>query len=106
MLVGIKGTISPPLSAAPEPGVRLVNAIDKKDWEKATLEQVKILHYLSATEPLFSSFGRSSQCEALRLRGFDVKKFPRWPAKPLTDEARRTIKTSLEKLGVPLGQRR
>jgi len=106
MLVGIKGTISPPLSAAPEIGVRLVNAIDKRDWDKATQDQVKILEFLAATEPLFSAFGRSSQCEALRLRGFNVKRFPRWPAKPLTEEAKAKIKASLEKLGVPLGERR
>ena len=106
MLVGIKGTISPPLSAAPEVGVRLVDAIDKRDWEKATLDQVKILEFLAATEPLFSAFGRSSQCEALRLRGFDVKRFPRWPAKPLTEEARSKLRLSLERLGVSLGKRR
>jgi 4-hydroxy-tetrahydrodipicolinate synthase len=106
MLVGIKGSISPPLSAAPEAGVRLVDAIDKRDWEKATMEQVKILDFLAATEPLFNQFGRSSQREALRLRGFDVKRFPRWPAKPLTEEARGMIRSSLEKLGVPLGRGR
>jgi len=105
MLVGIKGTISPPLSAAPEIGVRLVEAIDKRDWDKATQDQVKILEFLAATDPLFSVFGRSSQREALRLRGFDIKRFPRWPAKPLTDDARQTIKSALEKLGVPLGRR-
>ena len=106
MLVGIKGSISPPLAAAPEVGVQLMNAIEKRDWEKATLGQVKILEFLAATDPLFSTFGRSSQWEALRLRGFDIKRFPRWPAKPLTEEARARIKSSLEKLGVPLGQRR
>lgn len=106
MLLGIAGTISPPLSAAPEIGVRLVQAIDKRDWNQATIDQVKILEYLGDTEPLFSIYGRSSQCEALRLRGFDVKRFPRWPAKPLTEEARAKIKTSLENLGVPLGTRR
>lgn len=106
MLVGIKGTISPPLSVAPEIGVRLVDAIDKRDWEKATIDQVKILDFLAANDPLFSQFGRSSQCEALRLRGFNVKKFPRWPAKPLTEEALRTIRSSLERLGVPLGSGR
>jgi len=105
MLVGIKGTISPPLSAAPEIGVRLVQAIDQRDWERATMDQVKILEFLAATDPLFTAFGRSSQCEALRLRGFDVKRFPRWPAKPLTEEARQTIRSSLEKLGVPLKRR-
>lgn len=106
MLVGIKGTISPPLSVAPEIGVKLVDAIDKRDWERATTDQVRILDFLAATEPFFNQFGRSSQCEALRLRGFDVKKFPRWPAKPLTEEARSMIRSSLEKLGVPLGSGR
>ncbi|MBI4522994.1 MAG: dihydrodipicolinate synthase family protein [Deltaproteobacteria bacterium] len=103
MLVGITGSISPPLSAAPEIGVRLVDAIEKRDWEKATVEQIKILEFLAATDPLFAQFGRSSQREALRLRGFDVKRFPRWPARPLTEQARKTLRESLEKLDIPLG---
>jgi len=106
MLLGITGTISPPLSAAPEIGVRLVQSIDKRDWEKATLDQVKILQFLGDTNPFFSTFGRSSQREALRFRGFDVKRFPRWPAKPITEEARQKIKASLENLGVTIGQAR
>jgi 4-hydroxy-tetrahydrodipicolinate synthase len=106
MLVGITGTISPPLSAAPEIGVKLVKAIDEGDWERATREQVKILEFLAATEPLFSSFGRGSQREALRLRGFDIKRFPRWTAKPLTEEARQAIKSSLEKAGISISSRK
>jgi len=106
MLLGMTGTISPPLSAAPEIGVRLVQAIDKRDWQNATVDQVKILEYLGETEPLFSSYGRSSQREALRLRGFDIKRFPRWPAKPLDEAAKEKIKKSLEHLGVPLGKSR
>lgn len=104
MLVGLKGTISPPLSAAPEIGMALLEAIEKRDWEKATLLQVKILEYIAATDPLFSTFGRSSQCEELRIRGFNIRRFPRWPARPLTEEARATLRASLEKLGVSLGK--
>lgn len=106
MLVGIKGTISPPLSVCPEVGVRIIKAIEKRDWETATVDQVKLLEFFAETEPLFSAFGRTSQLEALRLRGFDIKRFPRWPAKPLTEEARGTIRTALERLGVPLGKAR
>jgi dihydrodipicolinate synthase/N-acetylneuraminate lyase len=106
MLLGIAGTISPPLSAAPEIGVRLVQAIEKRDWDAATRDQVKILEYLGETEPFFSSHGRSSQCEALRFRGFDIKRFPRWAAKPMDDQGREKIRMSLEKLGVPLGKNR
>lgn len=101
---GLKGTISPPLAPAPEIGVSLVAAVEARDWEQATLLQVKLLEYIAATDPLFSTFGRSAQGEALRMRGFDVRRFPRWPAKPLTDEARAVLRSSLEKLGVPLGR--
>jgi hypothetical protein len=27
----------------------------------------------------------------MRLRGFDVKMYPRWPSKPLSDEAREEL---------------
>ena len=73
---------------------------------RSMVDQVKLLEFLAETEPLFSAFGRTSQLEALRLRGFDIKRFPRWPAKPLTEEARGTIRTALERLGVPLGKAR
>jgi dihydrodipicolinate synthase/N-acetylneuraminate lyase len=106
MLLGIAGTISPPLSAAPEIGVRLVQAIEKRDWDAATRDQVKILEYLGDTEPYFSSHGRSSQCEALRFRGFDVKRFPRWTAKPMDDQGKAKIRAALEKLGVTIGKGR
>ena len=30
---------------------------------------------------LAGPFGRTIYCEAMRLRGFDVKMYPRWPSK-------------------------
>jgi dihydrodipicolinate synthase/N-acetylneuraminate lyase len=36
---------------------------------------------------LAGPFGRTVYCEAMRLRGFDVKMYPRWPSKPLSREA-------------------
>jgi hypothetical protein len=36
---------------------------------------------------LAGPFGRTIYREAMRLRGFDVKMYPRWPSKPLSMEA-------------------
>ena len=36
---------------------------------------------------LAGPFGRTIYCEAMRLRGFAVKMYPRWPSRPLSREA-------------------
>ncbi len=45
-------------------------------------------------------FGRSSQREALRLRGFKIKRFPRWPSEALTEEAKETLANALKATGL------
>lgn len=102
MLVGIKGSISPPLASYPELGVSLIKAIDERDWATATALQVKLYEYASFRGSLSSKYGRSVFTETMRLRGINVKRYPRWPTKPWTSEDREALKRGFQKVGMPI----
>src|SRR3989338_5628271 len=102
MLVGIKGTISPPLATYPELGVSLVTALDDRDWEKATILMTKVFEYLNARASLSAKYGRAVFTEAIRLRGIDIKRYPMWPTKNFTAEDREKLRATLLKVGGPL----
>ena len=87
MSVGVAGTISPPLAVTPEIGVELVRAIDAGDAVRALALQKDVIRIHDIFLRLAGPFGRTIYREAMRLRGFDVKMYPRWPSKPLSREA-------------------
>jgi dihydrodipicolinate synthase/N-acetylneuraminate lyase len=87
MSVGVAGTISPPLAVTPELGVELVRAIDEGRAQDALDLQKKVIRIHELFLRLATPFGRTIYCEAMRLRGFDVKLYPRWPSKPLSWQA-------------------
>ena len=87
MSVGVAGTISPPLAVTPEVGVELIRAIDAGKVEEALALQKTVIRIHDIFLRLAGPFGRTIYCEAMRLRGFDVKMYPRWPSKPLSLEA-------------------
>lgn len=87
MSVGVAGTISPPLAVTPEIGVELVRAIDAGDAARALALQRDIIRIHDVFLRLAGPFGRTIYCEGMRLRGFHVKMYPRWPSKPLSREA-------------------
>jgi dihydrodipicolinate synthase/N-acetylneuraminate lyase len=87
MSVGVAGTISPPLAVTPEIGVELVRAIDAGDAVRALDLQKSVIRIHDIFLRLAGPFGRTIYCEAMRLRGFEVKMYPRWPSKPLSMDA-------------------
>ena len=87
MSVGVAGTISPPLAVTPEIGVELVRAIDAGDAGRALALQKDVIRIHDIFLRLAGPFGRTIYREAMRLRGFDVKMYPRWPSKPLSRDA-------------------
>ena len=105
MSVGVAGTISPPLAVTPEIGVELVRAIDAGKAEEALALQKTVIRVHDIFLRLAGPFGRSIYCEAMRLRGFDVKMYPRWPSKPLSREAYdelRDLFAELDLLSAPI----
>jgi N-acetylneuraminate lyase/4-hydroxy-tetrahydrodipicolinate synthase len=88
MLVGITGTVSPPLAVFPELGVELVRAIDRKDYARALeLQQAVIDFHSSFLIPaVLRDCGRSIYKQGLIELGFKVKRYPRWPTGEMSAE--------------------
>ena len=104
-LYGIRGTIVPPQSSYPELAVALWDAIEAKDLEQALKIQMAINELTGAMSRLGRIYGRAVQCEALRLRGFAIERFPRWKTKPLSGEDRDILEAALRTAGVPISDK-
>lgn len=106
MSVGVQGTISPPLAVTPELGVELVRAIDAGRAAEALAAQKKVIRVHDLFLRLAGPFGRTIYREAMRLRGFAVKMYPRWPSRPLSEEAREELEGLFADLGLIEGKAR
>jgi 2-dehydro-3-deoxy-D-pentonate aldolase len=87
MAVGVSGTISPPLAVTPEIGVELVRAIDSGNVALALELQKKVIRIHDIFLRLAGPFGRTIYRDAMKLRGWPVQMYPRWPSRPLSAEA-------------------
>jgi dihydrodipicolinate synthase/N-acetylneuraminate lyase len=88
----------------PEIGCDLVRAIDAGKAEEALALQRSVIRIHDLFLRLAGPFGRTIYCEAMRLRGFDVKMYPRWPSKPLSRDAydeMRDLFTQLKIINAP-----
>lgn len=88
---GIRGTVSPPLTLAPELGVALFRAIDEGRREDALEIQEHVGTFSAVVIRLWKQYGRSVHREGLRALGIDVKEFPRWPTAPLPEGEREVL---------------
>lgn len=100
MSIGVQGTISPPLSATPELGVALVQAAYSGQTAEAFALQRKVIQIHDLFLRWSGPFGRTIYREALRLRGFKVQMYPRWPTPPLSREAQEEMVELFTQLGV------
>ena len=97
---GLSGAIPPLTSAIPEICVALWNALERKDYEEAIPLQKKADDFGRTIGRLGLRFGRSAHREAMRARGFKIKRYPRWPSEELTEEAMQTVADALKATGV------
>ena len=86
MLVGVNGSIAAgaPVTV-PEAGVQLIEAIWAGDYQRALQIQVLIIEHADRTAVL-RQYGRRTTLEGLRIRGLDIKEYPRWKTKEMTAE--------------------
>lgn len=97
---GIAGMINPPTAAVPELGVALYEALAAADYAKARDLQDKVNTITQMFIATQKRHGRGTLGETFRVRGFDVKRFPRWATDPLPDEARDAIRRAFREAGV------
>jgi dihydrodipicolinate synthase/N-acetylneuraminate lyase len=98
--LGVRGTIHPPTCFVPEICVRMFQALKKDDLKGAREAHNKITNVLAAIQPFTAAHGKGVFAELMRLRGVPVKRYPRWECQPFTDQERRQLKESLEKVGL------
>ena len=98
MLIGVKGSIAAgtPVTV-PECGVALVNAIWAKDYDRALAIQKLILEHTDRLAVL-RQYGRRTTLEGLRLRGFAVKEYPRWPTKEMSAEHMKLYEANMTRM--------
>jgi dihydrodipicolinate synthase/N-acetylneuraminate lyase len=97
---GLAGMINPPTSFVPELCVELWKALDSKDYARAVEAQKKVdtAARLVATE--LRKYGRVPLREVFRMRGFDVKRFPKWETEPMPKEAVAKLERELKNAGI------
>ena len=93
---GVKGAINPPTTLFPERAGAMWNAITAGDWNRAHALYGILVPANTAVTRLGMTYGRAVLREGLRMRGYDVKNYPRWESLELPDEQREELRTALE----------
>lgn len=98
MLIGVKGSIAAgtPVTV-PETGVQLIEAIWAGDYDRARKIQVLMLEHGERMAPI-RQYGRRITLEGLRLRGLEVKEYPRWPTRPLSAEHQKLYEQNMARV--------
>ena len=104
MLVGVAGSIAAgaPVTV-PEAGVQLIESIWAKDYARAQALQVLLIEHAERTSVL-RQYGRRTTLEGLRIRGLDIKEYPRWTTKPMTAEHLKLFEDCIKRLMDELAQ--
>jgi dihydrodipicolinate synthase/N-acetylneuraminate lyase len=93
---GITGTVSPPLTLAPDIGVALVRAVEQgKDLEAGRLQEA-VIRFHAVFIRLGQSCGRAAYTEGLRHMGFPLKQYPRWPTPEIPEGAKLEIRKAID----------
>jgi len=99
--LGLKGAIHPPTSFFPELCVGLWEAIQKQRWQESFEYQRKLYDLVTAMEK-FKAKGRGVLAAVARLRGFAVKRYPRWKVEEFSPKEIESLETDVEKAGIAL----
>jgi dihydrodipicolinate synthase/N-acetylneuraminate lyase len=97
---GLAGMINPPTSFVPELCVALWKALDSQDYMKAVEAQKKVDTAARLVAAELRKYGRVPLREVFRMRGFDVKRFPKWETEPMPKEAVTKLERELKSAGI------
>ncbi len=98
---GVRGTIAPMASVFPELCVELWRAAAKKERDKALPLQERVKKLYAVVADCAKRVGRTAYKELYRLRGIQMKMYPRWPAKQLEEKERAELRARLAEAGWP-----
>jgi len=97
---GLAGMINPPTSFVPELCVALFKALDSKDYVAAVDAQKRVDTAARLVAAELRKYGRVPLREVFRMRGFDVKRFPKWETEPMPKEAVAKLERELKNAGI------
>ena len=100
---GVRGTIAPMASVFPELCAELWRAAAKKERDKALSLQESVKKLYAVVADYAKRVGRTAFKELYRLRGIQMKMYPRWPAKQLDENERAELRSRLAEAGWPAG---
>ena len=96
---GLAGMINPPTSFVPELCVALWQALRERQYEKAVDLQSKVNNVARIVAGALRRYGRSALAEVFRMRGFAIKRFPKWETRPMPEDAREALFRDLQGSG-------
>jgi 4-hydroxy-tetrahydrodipicolinate synthase len=97
---GLAGMINPPTSFVPELCVELFKALAAKDYPRAVAAQKRVDTAARLVAAELRKYGRVPLRELFRMRGIDVKRFPKWETEPMPVEARDRLFRALKENGI------
>ena len=100
---GLAGMINPPTSFVPELCVELFKALDGKDYGRAVDAQKRVDTAARLVGARLRKYGRVPLQEVFRMRGFAVKRFPKWETEQMPKEEVVKLERELRDSGL-LGQ--
>jgi dihydrodipicolinate synthase/N-acetylneuraminate lyase len=100
---GLAGMINPPTSFVPELCVELFTALGGKDYERAVEAQKRVDTAARLVATRLRKYGRVPLQEVFRMRGFAVKRFPKWETEQMPKEEVVKLERELREAGI-LGQ--
>jgi dihydrodipicolinate synthase/N-acetylneuraminate lyase len=100
---GLAGMINPPTSFVPEICVDLFKALDGRDYERAVEAQKRVDTTARLVGTRLRKYGRVPLQEVFRMRGFAVKRFPKWETEQMPQEEVIKLEHELREAGI-LGQ--
>lgn len=100
---GLAGMINPPTSFVPELCVELFTSLDKKDYPRAVEAQKKVDTAARIVAARLRRWGRVPLQEVYRMRGFAVKRFPKWDTEQMPKDEIAKLERELREEGI-LGQ--
>jgi dihydrodipicolinate synthase/N-acetylneuraminate lyase len=100
---GLAGMINPPTSFVPELCVDLFKALDSKDYARAVEAQKRVDTAARLVAARLRKYGRVPLQEVFRMRGFAVKRFPKWETEQMPKEEIAKLERELRDAGI-LGQ--
>jgi dihydrodipicolinate synthase/N-acetylneuraminate lyase len=100
---GLAGMINPPTSFVPELCVELFAALDIKDYARAVEAQKRVDTAARLVAGRLRKYGRVPLQEVFRMRGFPVKRFPKWETEQMPKEEIAKLERELRDAGI-LGQ--